>query len=101
MNLHCPDCGAVLGTAHRSGCPKAIGLGEGCPGCGSTTNAHTPGCTVMRKEAIERVHQKVRDQLAWRGPGGRYQGHIVVTRAEAELLVSTAPLKGSAPSQAS
>jgi hypothetical protein len=32
------------------------------------------------------VLKKIEDQLAWRGPSGRTQGHIVLTREEAEYL---------------
>ena len=38
--------------------------------------------------AIAEVLAEIERQLAWVGPGGRGQGHIVLTRAQAEALVA-------------
>lgn len=34
------------------------------------------------------VLRKIRADLAWRGPGDKAAGHVVLTRAEAELLLN-------------
>ena len=34
------------------------------------------------------VFAKIAADLAWRGPGGRPLGHILLTRAEAELILA-------------
>lgn len=33
------------------------------------------------------VFDKIKDQLEWRGPGGKAMGHVVLTRREAEELL--------------
>lgn len=38
--------------------------------------------------ALAKARAKLREQLDWRGPGGRPQGILTLTRAEAEMLLA-------------
>jgi hypothetical protein len=38
--------------------------------------------------SLAKLAEKLAADLAWRGPGGRPLGHILLTRAEAELILA-------------
>jgi len=38
-------------------------------------------------EPIDAVFQQIAKSLAWRGPGGKRMGHVVLKREEAEVLM--------------
>ena len=42
----------------------------------------------LRLSKAAEVLAKIAADLAWRGPGGRPLGHILLTRAEAELILA-------------
>jgi hypothetical protein len=46
------------------------------------------------------VLQEIENQLAWRGPNGGKMGHIVLTRGQAESLLSAQGTKVPAPREA-
>jgi hypothetical protein len=42
------------------------------------------------------VVAEIKKQLAWRGPGGRPMGHVVLDRASAEILIAQIGLQTAA-----
>lgn len=48
------------------------------------------GCAQTREEAVTPIDilQEIMRVLEWRGPGGRQQGHIALSRAQAEVVVT-------------
>jgi hypothetical protein len=42
---------------------------------------------VTDDDEVRRVMERIREQLDWRGPTGKVLGHVVLSRADAEILM--------------
>lgn len=57
-----------------------------CPGGCAWVSTDPPLCSTCLDRELETLHEKLRQDLAWRGPNGRSMALIGISRKQAEAL---------------